>query len=152
QLARQAANTLWGGAEKQTDARAREESARSSQNDLFGPGLRPQIESAYKTAAGRLAQIRAKGPSSPEESLSFTPQFLDQWERYLTVRATDETLAAAVATDGCFQIGSTTAPVRGAREARRVELVSFPQEEMVLEPIGGVDDLAHAVIDDPRSI
>jgi len=42
--------------------------------------------------------------------------------------------------------------VAGAKEARRMELVSFPQEEMVLEPIGGVDDLANAVIDDPRSI
>jgi len=151
-LAGAAVAALSGGPERRLAAPARARSLAASHEQIFGSALRASIDRAYQTAARRLAQLRADPPSDPDVAFLFTEEFFDDWEKYLTVHATEHLLAAAVASDGCFQVGGTVSPGRGGADGLRAELVEFPQEEMVLEPIGGVGDLANAVIGDPRSV
>jgi hypothetical protein len=151
-LASHASASLAGGAHNRLAHATRAGSLRVSENQLFGAGLRTSIGRAYAAALQQLEEVRAGRSGDPEQALIFTNEFLGQWEQYLTVGATDELLAAAAATTGCFQVGASSSPGQTAGGASRPEVVSFPQQEMVLEPIGGVEDMPSAVIGDPRSV
>jgi hypothetical protein len=153
-LAGRAADLLWGpGADDRTVSAARTSSLRQSQEQLFGPRLQSAIDDAYQAGLRNLKALRATPPEErKEDGFFYSKEFFDDWERYFTVGATQGMLSAAVAADGCFQVGGTSSPVRGAREAQRLEVVSFPQQEMVLETMGDVSELANAVIGDPRSL
>ncbi len=143
---------LWRGDANRLDGPVRAGSLRASEDEIFGAPLRASIERGYAAAAEKLAEVRAKGPATSDERLTFTPNFLDEWEHFLTSHPTEELLAAALAADGCFHVGGAASPVRAGREVLHPELVPFPQPEMVLEPISEVNDLANAVIGDPRSV
>jgi hypothetical protein len=151
-LATAATSALAGGVEARVAAATRAASLRTSEEQLFGPRLRGAIDRAYVCALNRLEALKGARATSPETLYMFTDDFFDDWERFLTGRSTDELLAAATASGGCFQVGGPVSPGHGGGEALRAELVSFPQQEMVLEPIGGVGDLATAVIGDPRAV
>ena len=153
-LASRASAALAGGLNYRLHAATRARSLRASEDQLFSSRLRTSIDRAYGVALQQLEEVRAGRANDPEQALIFTDEFLGQWEYYLDVRvgATDELLAAAAATTGCFQVGASSSPGQSAGAAPRPEVVSFPQQEMVLEPIGGVDDMASAVIGDPRSV
>ncbi|HXU01093.1 MAG TPA: hypothetical protein VN903_08880, partial [Polyangia bacterium] len=150
-LAGRAADMLWGGAAERSYSHVRGESLRASENQIFGPAMRAAADRGYARAMRQLEDIHA-GRIQNDDSFIFTNAYVAEWQHYLTGQATDELLAAAVAADGCFQVGATTSPGRAAGESQRAELVAFPQQEMVLEPVGSVNDLAGAVIGDPRSV
>jgi hypothetical protein len=151
-LASRASDALWGGAANRNRGKAREESLRASEDQMFGPPLRAAIDRGYAAGLHQLREMEAGRGSKPDDEIVFSKDYAAQWESFLTGKATEELLAAAVAADGCFQVGATISPGRASGETLRAELVSFPQEEMVLEPIGSVNDLAGAVIGDPRSV
>jgi hypothetical protein len=143
---------LASGAQNRTVRFNRLQSLRASEDQIFGSALRTAISRAYATATQRLAELRRKTPANNHEELVFTPAFFDDWERFLSAQATSELLAAATASDGCFEVGGTVSPGRSGGEGVRAELVSFPQQEMVLEPIASVADVSSAMIGDPRSV
>lgn len=61
-------------------------------------------------------------------------------------------LPLTVATDGCFDVGGTLSPVRALEYATRARAVSYPTQELLLLPAKSVEDVPHAVIEDPRTI
>ena len=151
-LASRASASLAGGAHNRLARATQAGSLRVSENQLFGSRLRTSIGRAYAAAQQQLEEVRAGRAGDPEQAMIFTNEFLGQWHQFLTGEATDELLAAAAATTGCFQVGASSTPGQVAGGASRPEVVSFPQQDMVLEPIGAVDDMPSAVIGDPRSV
>jgi Mg-chelatase subunit ChlD len=62
------------------------------------------------------------------------------------------TLSAALAVDGCFEVGGVLSPVRVEEHEERARVVSYPTQELMLVPARDVTDVPSAIIDDPRRI
>lgn len=151
-LARRASEVLWGSAIDRGRGDARTQSLHISGEQIFGADFRAAVARGYKAGQQELERFRSIRGSNQDVALVFSGDHLAEWERYLSVDSTDELVAAAVAADGCFQVGVPGSLGRVAGETLRAELVPFPQQDMVLEPIGTVNDLAGVVIGDPRSV
>lgn len=63
-----------------------------------------------------------------------------------------ELVQAANCVDASFELGRSVAPVRAVEEQRRMALVPFPTQTMVLRPARSVADLPNSLISDPRLI
>lgn len=60
--------------------------------------------------------------------------------------------SAAVAVDGCFEVGGALAPIRVTEEERVLRQVRHPTQDMTLVPAREVEDIADAVVSDPRTV
>jgi hypothetical protein len=63
-----------------------------------------------------------------------------------------ELVQAANCVDASFELGRSVSPVRAIEEQRRMALVNFPTQTMVLKPARSVADLPNALIHDPRLV
>jgi hypothetical protein len=63
-----------------------------------------------------------------------------------------ELVQAANCVDASFELGRSVSPVRAIEEQRRMAVVSFPTQTMVLRPARSVADLPNALISDPRLV
>lgn len=63
-----------------------------------------------------------------------------------------ELVQAANCVDASFELGRSVSPVRAIEEQRRMALVNFPTQTMVLKPARSVADLPNALINDPRLV
>ena len=63
-----------------------------------------------------------------------------------------ELVQAANSVDASFELGRSVSPVRAIEEQRRMALVNFPTQTMVLKPARSVADLPNALINDPRLV
>ena len=79
-------------------------------------------------------------------------EFAAKLEHYTGSEATALTVAAAVAADGCFELGGTVSPVQSVETQRRVIEVRHPTQDLTLVPARTVADIPDAVIDDPRTV
>ncbi len=138
-LTRLAMTALW----KQADCRsnnARAASARRSADDLFGVGFGKRIDAAYEKGRAHYATLGA------------TDDLRETADTYLTDGGVLETTSAAVMVDGCFETGGALVPMRVIEHETRARAVRYPTSDLVLLPATGPDEIADAVIDDPRRI
>jgi hypothetical protein len=61
-----------------------------------------------------------------------------------------ELTQAANCVDASFELGRSVSPVRALEEQRRMAIVPFPTQTMLLAPARRVADLPHSLIGDPR--
>ena len=130
--------------------RSRDEEAARSAGELLGDGAVHAVRDAYEAARRELA-IRRRTPVTGEDAAEEETR-RELWDRYLGADAVLGTLSAAVSVDGCFEVGGTLAPVRVEEETRRVRVVSYPTQDLVLVSSQDAGDLPNAVIEDPRAV
>jgi hypothetical protein len=63
-----------------------------------------------------------------------------------------ELVQAANCVDASFELGRSVSPVRAIEEQRRMAVVNFPTQTMVLRQARSVADLPNALISDPRLV
>ncbi len=130
--------------------RSRDEEAERSAGELLGDTAVHAVRDAYEAARRELA-IRKAEPATGEDAAEEETR-RELWEGYLKDHAVLGTLSAAVSVDGCFEVGGTLAPVRVEEETRRVRVVGYPTQDLVLVSTQDAGDLPSAVIEDPRAV
>lgn len=73
-------------------------------------------------------------------------------QQYLALGGEGATMAAALTASGLVEVGGSLSPVRVIDHEPRERVVPFPTQRMVLADARSVEDLAHAVIEDPRTV
>ena len=68
------------------------------------------------------------------------------------VGAEQQVLNGAVCADGCFELGRSVAPVRAIEEQRRMRVVRYPTQTMVLRGADSVADIPGSLLGDPRLV
>jgi hypothetical protein len=144
-LASTGLHELWGRRARPQGAYA-QVSLAESQRQLLGPAICEAVEAAYVGAVDQVAALRA------ERSDIYPEGIFEAAEKYLTERPGPATLAAAVASDGCFDVGVAASPVRVTAFETRPRAVRHPTQELVLAHAEGVDDVPQAEVDDPRAL
>jgi hypothetical protein len=119
-----------------------------------------RIDVAQRTFAQRLgraalpslqtATLRTFGASAAAAVLRSSQRV--QREYGATSATAIELTQAANCVDASFELGRSVSPVRALEEQRRMAIVPFPTQTMVLEPARRVADLPHSLIGDPRLI
>lgn len=145
-LGTRALQHLWGTDDRQS-ADARRHSLARSHAEVLGPGTRAAVEAGYRRALAAMPEVRGTWNERAGADL------LNQLDAYL--RASDpttRTLTAAVAADGCFELGGAVSPVRSLEVNQRIIEVRHPTQDMHLVPARGIADLPGAVIGDPRTL
>jgi Mg-chelatase subunit ChlD len=143
QLSRRSLKTLWQS--PRTDSETRELSLERSANETFDPEIHAAVTRGYERGRENLEAEIEKAKGTKKDELT---GFLPFWEADREI----ETLYAAMAVDGCFDVGGIGSPVRVYEETRRARAAPFPTQDLVLLPARGVADVADAIITDPRSI
>lgn len=133
-----ALDRLWGGRDRR-DPRARAASLARSAEQALGASMAAAVREAY--AHGR----RADGGATDEEAIRDA-------QRYLAPGREDATFAAALAADGCFDVGGALTPVRVLESHTRVRAVPWPTPDLALVPARHAEDIPNAVIEDPRMV
>lgn len=108
-----------------------------SAEQVFGADVCARVGEAYERARGAKSR---EGRGHEEE------------RAYVGGSAHEQTLAAALAVDGAFDLGGTLSPVRVTRERLTTRRVPFPAPALALVPAESVEDLPDALIDDPRTL
>lgn len=137
-LAQRALDALEARASSDTSV----DSLARSGSEVMGERVLRAIERGYESA-------RAARDRDAEARASSLSELLKE---YLAPGAERETLAHALAVDGCFEVGGALSPVRIEEVVIRREEVAFPTSEMVLVPARGPEDLPTSVLGDPRTV
>jgi hypothetical protein len=136
---------LWGGRARASPESAKASLARSLDQQFAG-GTRARIQAAYSRARDTILDVRRQLPEDVNDTVE------EQLRRYLADHGADELMTAALAADGCFDLGGTVSPVRSLELEQRLIQVRHPTQHMTLVPAQGVADLPAAIIDDPRTV
>lgn len=119
-----------------------------SAKQSFGADVVAQVEAGFSEARGGSNAASEKfGPNTGFDSWMF-----DLFRDHIAPGAERSSLAAALAVDGCFDLGGAMTPVRIQENRIRRTAVPFPTQDLTLIPAEGPVDLPHAVIGDPRSV
>jgi hypothetical protein len=138
-----ALDRLWQGREGFEGDRS---SLARSARELLGDDVCGLVEDAYQAGQHQPADLRVKlGAHFDDERAAAA-------RRYLAAGGAAAGLAAAIAADGCFEVGHAAAPVRAKEVNRRWVEVRHPTQTLALVPATDVSDLPSAVIEDPRSV
>jgi uncharacterized protein YegL len=132
---------LQGASPDKHAALARLEVARSSVAARLPQNLPPSLE---------LASARAFGSSAAEAVLRASERARRELEA--SPATASELVQAANCVDSSFELGRSVSPVRAIEEQRRMALVAFPTQTMVLQPARSVADLPNSLIADPRLV
>ncbi len=124
---------------------SKQEEIEQSAREIFGDGILKHLREGYEGARLDLKDSLKKANAEEAEDLKLV-------QRYFIPQSEEATMAAALAVDGCFDVGGSLSPVRAVDLEERARLVSYPTEELVLVPARDIHDLPQAVIDDPRRI
>lgn len=120
-----------------------------SAEEILGVDVVAGIRTGFTTARG--------GSDSDEDLAKKTTHSVDSWmfdlfRKHVAPGAENSALAAALAVDGCFDLGGAVIPVRVKEDVIRRTAVPFPTQELYLSPARTPQDLPNAVIGDPRSV
>ena len=113
-------------------------SLRRSGREVLGARVVEAVEDGY-----------ARARSDEGEIDSFAEAVIKQ---YYAPGKEHDTLAHALAVDGCFEVGGTLSPIRIHEEFIVNRLVPYPTQRLELVRATGPSDLAAAVITDPRMV
>jgi hypothetical protein len=143
-LSRRSLKTLWQG-QSRTDTEIRELSLERSAAESFDPEIRAAVMRGYALGRQNLdAAIQRASGTQKDLLTSLLPFWAPDRE--------PETLFAALAVDGCFDVGGIGSPVRVYEETRRARAVPYPTQDLVLLPARSITDVPESIITDPRSI
>jgi hypothetical protein len=134
-LCARARAALWRG--REVDGRA---SLRRSAEEMLGGAAVEATERGYREARAAVYARRRAGARVDDETV------------YLRGECVEETLRAAVAAGGCFEVGAALHPARVVEERRFERTVRFPAARMELARAEDVGDLGAAMIQDPRTV
>ncbi len=138
-LARRAMSALWKDGDTRDHA-ARQASSRRSADEVFGAGFGKVVADAY--ARGRK---RYEGRHGDQDAVEAA-------KTYLLASGELQTLSAAIAVGGCFETGGALTPARILDRQTHSRAVRFPTKDLVLLPATQPDEIADAVIEDPRRV
>ncbi len=139
-----ALGALWSGRDPM-NASVRAESLQRSGAQVLGAKAAAAVNEAYRVG-------RAKLPRSLSGMNTQDREFYGLAQTYMTSGNERATFLAALAVDGCFDVGGVLSPTRVIEHERRQRTVTFPTAELHLVPATDVADIPRAVIDDPRSV
>jgi hypothetical protein len=146
QATSRAIGALWGG-EDPANREAIEASLQRSAVELLGAAVAEEIARGIGEAR-YAAETRAADARSPAAKSAALAEVADHFHE----GAERQLLHAAVAVDGCFEVGGALSPVRIVEEERVVRQVRHPTQHLVLVPAHDVHDVPDAIIADPRTI
>ena len=130
-------DAMWGGVDRRAPEALAESVLRSSR-DTFGDDVVRKVCDGYQNAR-----------TAPDQG---DPVFADVVRDYIAPGRERATLSAALAVDGCFEVGGVLSPTRIEEHETRLRAVSHPTQDLVLLPARDVADLPDAIVDDPRAI
>lgn len=141
-LLSQRVNTALQGLER--FAPAGDDALEQSLTLSFGEEVAGAVRAGY-------AQARVNGAELSEDS-HFDEVMAEVVADYLVPGTERDTLANALAVDGCFEVGGVMTPVRVTeRHVRHIE-VSYPTQDVRLVPASSPLDLPASIIGDPRTL
>ena len=114
-----------------------------SAHETLGKDVVRAVDDAFRRARASL-----KEPFDDEER----KVFFDVAQRYLAPGRERGVLAAALAVDGCFEVGAALTPTRAVEYEVRARLVRHPTRDLVLVAATEPSELPEAIIGDPRAI
>ncbi len=124
---------------------ARAESLARSANEMFGLDVSKLVQKTYTSATARYKQLSASKDIAQRELGA-------QATMYFSGAGATAITAAAVAVDGCFDLGGALLPVRTIEYETHVRAVTFPTPDLALLPATDIRDLPDAIIEDPRML
>ncbi|MBX7195990.1 MAG: VWA domain-containing protein [Sandaracinaceae bacterium] len=114
----------------------------ASGRDTFGERVVERVREGYR-----------RGRRDLDLDLTEIPaQYHAKAREYLASGAETATLSAALSVDGAFEVGGVLSPLRVLELELRPRVVAFPTPDLQLVPARSVEDVATAVISDPRTI
>ncbi len=139
-----ALDRAWRG-EQRFGSESRARSLARSGGDAFDPAVHRALAQGYQRALDDLPALRERVLKGEVEQLVLTAA-----EEYLRHDGVPITLRAALAVDGCFDVGGVLSPLRVEELERGRRLVQYPTPNLMLDQARSPADLPHAVIEDPR--
>jgi hypothetical protein len=124
------------------DAKVLERSIERSGAEAFGGRVIDQIREGYRRGRRDIDLALNKIPA----------QYHPRTRAYLEEGVEVQTVSAALAVDGAFEVGGTLSPVRVVEVETRPRRVAWPTQDLVLMPATSIEHVPTAVIDDPRII
>jgi hypothetical protein len=115
--------------------------------DTFDPLVHQALKKGFERALDGLPALRERVAAGEEQKV-----VLDAVDEYLSHDGVPIILRAALAVDGCFDVGGVLSPLRVQEVERSRREVMHPTPHLMLTQARGPADLPQAVIDDPRSI
>ncbi len=126
-------------------AMSREESLARSARQMYGVDLQKIAQDTYKKS--RKAHQAMRNATDPAER-----DIAQHGAMYFTDQGADAVTAAALAVDGCFDLGGAMTPTRIEEHESIFRAVRHPTPDLALLPALDVEDLQDAVIEDPRTL
>ncbi len=123
---------------------ARAESLDRSAQEMFGVDVRALVKKQYEDARKR---HRTKSSNDP-----VVREIVQQAAGYFTQPGAASLTAAAVAVDGCFEVGGALLPTRVVEHETIIRAVRHPTPDLALLPALEIEDVQDAVIEDPRTL
>ena len=120
-----------------------------SAEEILGADVVAGIRSGFSAARGDSSDGGQKGAKMTH---GIDTWMFDLFRKHIAPGAENSSLAAALAVDGCFDLGGAVIPIRVKEDIIRRTAVPFPTEDLHLTPARDPTDLPNAVIGDPRSV
>ncbi len=139
-LARRATREVFGDVRAIDDATKRASLEQSAEEHLGGD-VCARVKKAYESARAANDALRSNDARLAAAERS-----------YLGEGAHEALLSASLAVDGAFDLGGTMSPVRVVKEHTSLRRVPYPAKALALVPAETVEDLADAIIEDPRTL
>lgn len=120
------------------------ESLDRSAKDMFGIDLRELVKRQYDVS--RAAYRKQKKVDA------VTREIVEQSASYFNDHGATALTSAALAVDGCFEVGGALSPARIEEYETIVRAVRHPTRDLALLPATDVEEVQDAVIEDPRTL
>ncbi len=115
-----------------------------STTEMFGTQVRQAVCEAHEGAREAVEDVLDR-PNADQETYQLALEFL-------APGSDRATMSALLGSDGCFDVGAPLCPVRFVETEQSWRVVTHPTEDLALKRARRAEDLAQAVIDDPRAL
>lgn len=121
------------------------ESLDRSAREMFGVDVRALVKKEYDAS-------RKRHHDMPKSHDPLVREIVAQAATYFDDTGALALTSAAVAVDGCFEVGGTLSPTRVVEHETIVRAVRHPTPDLALLPALEMEDIQDAVIEDPRTL
>ncbi len=139
-----ALDEVWGS-EDRFSSDAAMHSIHNSGRETFQPEV---LEALQRGVQQGLHDLQVEQQEAPPERQAY----ITTAQAYLNDNAAEQLIAASLFVDACVDVGGTLSPHRVTEFDRVQRQVRYPTQKLLLSQAETVDDLAHSVVNDPRSI
>ena len=123
----------------------RRHSLHRSAQQMFGEQVASSIDNAYRGARKHHHKRLKKARGYDAETIELALE-------YLAPGSESATMSALLSVDGCFDVGAPLCPVRVMQHETVARVVPYPTQQLLLRPARKPEDVATAVIHDPRTV